>query len=76
MNLYNGETLSNEIILVITRFHFSIFLWPLFSPVVGAGDGVKLLLARRVPEHQPHWGSIVGSDHLLQEVDPDGFLVR
>ena len=48
----------------------------MFSPVVGPGDGIKLLLARGVPQHQPHRGAVVGSDHLLQEVDPDGFLVR
>ena len=47
----------------------------MFSPVVGPGDGVKLLLARGVPQHQPHRGAVVGSDHLLQEVHPDGFLV-
>ena len=47
----------------------------MFSPVVGSGDGVKLLLAGGVPQHEPHGGAIVGSDHLLQEVHPDGFLV-
>ena len=25
-------------------------------PVVGLGQGIELLLARRVPQHQPHLG--------------------
>ena len=48
----------------------------LISPIVSSSDAVKLLLARGVPQHQPHRGAVVGSDHLLQEVDPDGFLIR
>ena len=42
--------------------------------VVGLGDGVKLLLPGRVPQHQPHVLP-VGPQLLLQEVHSDGLLV-
>ena len=38
------------------------------TPVVSSRDGVKLLLAGGVPQHQSHLPPIVGRDHLLQEV--------
>lgn len=44
------------------------------APVVGLGDGVELLLARRVPEHEAHLLS-VQLYLALEEVHADGLLV-
>ena len=55
--------------------HFLQNMHPcLGAAVVSLGDGVKLLLARGVPQHQPHVLA-VHPELLLQEVHPDGLLV-
>jgi hypothetical protein len=47
------------------------------TAVVGARERVKLLLARRVPQLQPHGApERVHAQRLLQEVHADGLLVR